>query len=80
MTTNEVLVLDGELLHEGASSGSPLMRPVEFVAAILLVVMIGLLLLGVTSRYALHLPIVWIDEGGIFLLPVVCHAGFGDCD
>lgn len=66
MTTNEVLVLDGELLHEGASSGSPLMRPVEFVAAILLVVMIGLLLLGVTSRYALHLPIVWIDEAASF--------------
>lgn len=59
---DEVLLLDGELLHAGAPSGSPFMRPVELAAAVLLVVMIGLLLLGVTSRYALHLPIVWIDE------------------
>lgn len=65
MTANandDVFVLDGELLHTGPVTGSWFMRPIEAVAAVLLAVMIGLLLLGVTSRYALHLPIVWIDE------------------
>lgn len=65
MTANandDVFVLDGELLHTEPVTGSWFMRPVEAMAAILLALMIGLLLLGVTSRYALHLPIVWIDE------------------
>ncbi len=65
MTANandDVFVLDGELLHTGPVTGSWFMRPIEAVAAVLLAMMIGLLLLGVTSRYALHLPIVWIDE------------------
>lgn len=64
--THEVLVLDGELLHAGSPTGSPFMKPIECIAAVLLAVMIGLLLLGVTSRYALHLPIVWIDEAASF--------------
>nr|WP_117194833.1 TRAP transporter large permease subunit [Rhizobium terrae] len=38
------------------------MRPVEAVAALLLVGIIGLLLTGVISRYVFSLPIVWIDE------------------
>lgn len=59
---DEVFVLDGELLHSGTTGGSRVMRPIEAVGAVLLVMMIGLLLLGVISRYALHLPIVWIDE------------------
>lgn len=63
-SNNEVLVLDGEFA--GTPAGSSFMRPVEFVAAVLLAVMIGLLLLGVASRYALHLPIVWIDEAASF--------------
>lgn len=65
MTANandDVFVLDGELLHTAPVTGSWFMRPIEAVAAVLLAMMIGLLLLGVTSRYALHLPIVWIDE------------------
>jgi tripartite ATP-independent transporter DctM subunit len=45
-----------------ARPGSRWMRPVEAVAAILLVAVIGLLLTGVFSRYVLSLPIVWIDE------------------
>ncbi|WP_425285280.1 TRAP transporter large permease subunit [Aureimonas phyllosphaerae] len=43
-------------------SGSPLMRPVEAVAALLLVGIIGLLLMGVVSRYVFSIPVVWIDE------------------
>ncbi|WP_416356610.1 TRAP transporter large permease subunit [Aureimonas phyllosphaerae] len=43
-------------------SGSPLMRPVEVVAALLLVAIIGLLLMGVVSRYFFSIPVVWIDE------------------
>nr|WP_239025186.1 TRAP transporter large permease subunit [Rhodoligotrophos defluvii] len=45
-----------------ARPGSLLMRPVEFVAALLLLAVIGLLLVGVASRYLLSLPIIWIDE------------------
>lgn len=49
---------------EGASpqAGSPWMRPVEVVAASLLVVIIGLLLTGVVSRYVFSVPVIWIDE------------------
>ncbi|WP_407638568.1 TRAP transporter large permease subunit [Aureimonas ureilytica] len=43
-------------------SGSPLMKPIEAVAALLLVGIIGLLLMGVVSRYVFSIPVVWIDE------------------
>ncbi|KKX27892.1 TRAP transporter large permease subunit [Rhizobium sp. LC145] len=43
-------------------SGSVWMRPVEAVAAVLLVAIIALLFTGVISRYVFSLPIVWIDE------------------
>ncbi len=43
-------------------SGSVWMRPVEAIAAALLVGIIALLLAGVVSRYVFSLPIVWIDE------------------
>ncbi len=46
----------------GLRSGSRFLRPVEFIAAIFLVAIVGLLLMGVTSRYVLSLPVVWIDE------------------
>jgi tripartite ATP-independent transporter DctM subunit len=45
-----------------ARPGSPFMRPVEAVAAALLVLVVGLLLTGVVARYVLSLPIIWIDE------------------
>ncbi|WP_061938418.1 TRAP transporter large permease subunit [Aureimonas sp. AU22] len=57
-TTYEALA--EELLE--VRSGSPLMRPVEAVAALLLVGIIGLLLMGVVSRYVFSIPVVWIDE------------------
>ena len=46
--------------------GSLLMKPVEVVAALLLVLIIALLLIGVTSRYVFSLPVVWIDEVASF--------------
>ncbi len=45
-----------------ARPGSRWMKPVEALAAALLVVVIALLLTGVFSRYVLSLPIIWIDE------------------
>ncbi len=47
---------------EGVRPGSPFMRPVEAVAAALVALIIGVLLLGVTSRYVFSLPVIWIDE------------------
>lgn len=47
---------------EQPHKGSKLMRPIEWVASALLVVVIGLLLVGVISRYVFSLPVVWIDE------------------
>jgi len=43
-------------------TGSAWMRPVEAIAAVLLVVIIALLLAGVISRYIFSFPIIWIDE------------------
>ena len=58
----EALTVDTQAEVVGARPGSALMRPVEVVAAALLVVIVGLLLTGVVARYVLHTPIVWIDE------------------
>ncbi|WP_240540090.1 TRAP transporter large permease [Salinarimonas soli] len=46
--------------------GAMLMKPLEAVSAGLLVLIIGLLLLGVVSRYVFSLPIVWVDEVASF--------------
>lgn len=55
---------DGAVHEEvpAARPGSPILRPVEGLAAGFLVAIVGLLLLGVTSRYVFSLPVVWIDE------------------
>jgi tripartite ATP-independent transporter DctM subunit len=45
-----------------AKPGSAFMRPVEFISAVLLIAIIGMLLAGVISRYVFSMPIVWIDE------------------
>lgn len=45
-----------------ARPGSWLMKPVEAIAAGLLVAIMGLLLAGVISRYVFALPVIWIDE------------------
>jgi tripartite ATP-independent transporter DctM subunit len=47
---------------ENVRPGSRIMKPLEAVAALLLLAIVGLLLAGVTSRYVFSLPVVWIDE------------------
>ncbi|WP_455189907.1 TRAP transporter large permease subunit [Foliimonas ilicis] len=51
-----------DLPAPGLRAGSALLRPVEFIAAALLLVIVCLLLAGVTSRYVFSMPIVWVDE------------------
>jgi tripartite ATP-independent transporter DctM subunit len=58
----ETLTIETQAEVVGARPGSALMRPVEAVAAVLLVVIVGLLLTGVVARYVLHTPIIWVDE------------------
>ncbi len=41
---------------------SRLLKPIEFVSALLLVVIVVMLLVGVVARYVFSIPIVWIDE------------------
>lgn len=41
---------------------SRFLKPLEFVSALLLVVIIIMLLVGVVARYVFSIPIVWIDE------------------
>ena len=60
--SNNTMIVDTPAEVLDARPGSRLMWPVEAVASILLVFVIGLLLAGVISRYVLSLPIVWIDE------------------
>jgi tripartite ATP-independent transporter DctM subunit len=50
--------LDGAAPH----AGSRWMRPFEVIAAALLAVMIGMILVNVASRYVLSMPIIWADE------------------
>jgi tripartite ATP-independent transporter DctM subunit len=41
---------------------SKFLKPLEFISALLLVVIIVMLLIGVVSRYIFAIPIIWIDE------------------
>ncbi|MCM0036196.1 MAG: TRAP transporter large permease subunit [Burkholderiaceae bacterium] len=41
---------------------SKFLKPLEFISALLLVVIIVMLLIGVVSRYVFAIPIIWIDE------------------
>lgn len=59
---NSLNLPDDPALATRLRAGSAFMRPVEIVASLLLVVIIGVLLLGVTSRYVFSLPVIWIDE------------------
>lgn len=59
---DRIAIPEGLSENEGARPGSAIMRPVEFLAACLVVVIVCVLLLGVTSRYVFSLPVIWIDE------------------
>ncbi|MBU3712838.1 MAG: TRAP transporter large permease subunit [Limnohabitans sp.] len=41
---------------------NPLIKPMEWVSAGLMLVIFGLLLAGVISRYVFAMPIIWVDE------------------
>lgn len=41
---------------------SRLLKPLEFLSAALLVIIISMLFVGVVARYVFSIPIVWIDE------------------
>ncbi|MBL0402615.1 TRAP transporter large permease subunit [Microvirga aerilata] len=62
MATQTIHAEPIEELSAGLRSGSPFLRPIEMIAAALLVTIVGLLLMGVTSRYVFSLPVVWVDE------------------
>jgi TRAP-type C4-dicarboxylate transport system permease small subunit len=66
VATESIGVGEIEDMPTGLKSGSALLKPIEMIASAILVVIIGLLLMGVTSRYVLSLPIVWIDEAAAF--------------
>lgn len=59
---DRIAIPEGLSEIDGVRPGSAIMRPVEFVAACLVVVIVCVLLLGVTSRYVFSLPVIWIDE------------------
>ncbi|MFV0408909.1 MAG: TRAP transporter large permease subunit [Paracoccus sp. (in: a-proteobacteria)] len=42
--------------------GSKWMRPIEIIAAALLLAIISLLLIAIVSRFVMQLPFVWVDE------------------
>jgi len=44
------------------TQSSKFLKPLEFISALLLVVIIVMLLIGVVSRYIFAIPIIWIDE------------------
>jgi tripartite ATP-independent transporter DctM subunit len=62
MATESMHIEPLEDLPIGLRAGSPLLRPIEVIAATLLTIIIGLLLMGVTSRYVFSFPVVWVDE------------------
>ena len=47
---------------EPPRAGAWLLKPIEWLSAALVVVIVSLLLAGVTSRYAFSAPLVWVDE------------------
>jgi len=59
---NDDIAIDTVAEVIDARPGSRLMRPVEAIAAVLLLFVVGLLLTGVVSRYVFHVPIIWVDE------------------
>lgn len=61
-TATQDPAIDGVTENEFARPASPFMRPVEFIAAMLMLSVIALLLTGVISRYVVNLPIIWIEE------------------
>ena len=66
LATDTDAAMAEDLPTPGLRAGSSLLRPVDLISAGLLVTIIGLLLIGVTSRYLFGSPIVWVDESASF--------------
>lgn len=47
---------------EPPRAGAWLLRPIEWVSAALMLAIVGMLLLGVGSRYLFSAPLTWVDE------------------
>lgn len=56
----DAYALPGEV--EPPLAGAWLLRPIEAVAALLMLAIVGMLLLGVGSRYLFSAPLTWVDE------------------
>lgn len=56
----DAFTLPNEL--EPPRAGAWLLRPIEWVSAALMVAIVGMLLLGVGSRYLFDSPLTWVDE------------------
>jgi len=56
----EAFALPGEV--EPPRAGAWLLRPIEWVSAALVLAIVGMLLLGVASRYLFSAPLTWVDE------------------
>ena len=56
----EAFALPGEV--EPPRAGAWLLRPIEWASAALVLAIVGMLLLGVGSRYLLSSPLTWVDE------------------
>ena len=48
--------------QEPPAAGGWLLRPIEWVSAVLMLAIVGMLLLGVGSRYLFSAPLTWVDE------------------
>lgn len=48
--------------QEPPAAGGWLLRPIEWVSAALMLAIVGMLLLGVGSRYLFSAPLTWVDE------------------
>ena len=52
---------------------------VQFVVAVAMVIMFGLLLLSVASRYVIYRPFFWLTEGAGYLMALVGLWGSSSC-
>ncbi|MDO9025434.1 TRAP transporter large permease subunit [Zwartia sp.] len=54
--------MTAQAAHQPIRLISRCLKPLEFISALLLVVIITMLFIGVVARYIFSVPIVWIDE------------------
>ena len=77
MAVQEIVGLQPEfqevpLVRSGTSAF--IIKPLEIASAGLLVLLITLVLVGVSFRYFLRMPLLWVDEAASSRLHLVEHA------